>query len=143
MPGFPADHRRGRAHERRLVIEEAGTHGNGPQVGLLALQNAVYTHVDPYSLDVLDAETEGMVGYVLEQELGRHLPSDRLATLLTQVLVDPTDPAFAYPTKPVGPAHGDREARLLAHDRGWTVGPDGESWRSCGPGRSRRVHGTQ
>jgi carbamate kinase len=89
--------------------------------------------VDPYPLDVLDAETEGMVGYVLEQELGRHLPSDRLATLLTQVLVDPTDPAFSYPTKPVGPAYGDREARLLAHDRGWTVAPDGESWRRVVP----------
>ena len=88
------------------------THGNGPQVGLLALQNEAYTDVHGYPLDVLDAETEGMVGYLLEQELGRHLPPDRLATLLTQIVVDPDDYAFANPTKFVGPVYEARDACL-------------------------------
>jgi carbamate kinase len=117
------------ARDHQVVV----THGNGPQVGLLALQNAAYPPVDPYPLDVLDAETEGMVGYVLEQELGRHLPRERLATLLTQVVVDIDDAAFAYPTKPVGPGYEPRDARFLAHERGWTVAPDGELWRRVVP----------
>ena len=94
------------------------THGNGPQVGLLALQSEAYTDVASYPLDVLDAESEGMVGYLLEQELGRHLPRERLATLLTQVIVDPDDPAFSHPTKFVGPVYDARDARFLAHERG-------------------------
>lgn len=109
------------------------THGNGPQVGLLALQNDAYPEVAAYPLDVLDAETEGMVGYLLEQELGRHLPRERLATLLTQVIVDPDDPAFTYPTKFVGPVYEGSDARLLAHERGWTVVPDGDHWRRVVP----------
>lgn len=110
------------------------THGNGPQVGLLALQNEAYGEVDPYPLDVLDAETEGMVGYLLEQELGRHLDRDKLATLLTQVVVDPDDPAFSNPTKFVGPVYDDeRDARFVAHERGWTVKPDGPYWRRVVP----------
>ena len=113
------------AREHRVVI----THGNGPQVGLLALQNEACAAVPGYPLDVLDAETEGMVGYLLEQELGRHLPPDRLATLLTQVIVDPEDPAFAHPTKFVGPGYEPRDARFLAHERGWAVAPDGDQWR--------------
>ena len=113
------------AREHRVVI----THGNGPQVGLLALQNEACAAVPGYPLDVLDAETEGMVGYLLEQELGRHLPPDRLATLLTQVIVDPEDPAFAHPTKFVGPGYEPRDARVLAHERGWAVAPDGDQWR--------------
>lgn len=117
----------GAAH--RMVL----THGNGPQVGLLALQNEAYSAVDSYPLDVLDAETEGMVGYLLEQELGRHLPTSRLATLLTQVVVDPADPAFGHPTKFVGPVYEPRDARFLAHERGWTVAPDGEHWRRVVP----------
>jgi carbamate kinase len=115
--------------EHRIVL----THGNGPQVGLLALQNAAYRDVAPYPLDVLDAETEGMVGYVLEQELGRHLPQDRLATLLTQVEVDPIDPAFAAPTKFVGPGYLEDNAKAMARVRGWTVAPDGDRWRRVVP----------
>lgn len=117
------------AREHRVVV----THGNGPQVGLLALQNEAYTEVDAYPLDVLDAESEGMVGYVLEQELGRHLPRERLATLLTQVIVDADDPAFSNPTKFVGPGYEARDARFLAHERGWSVAPDGDEWRRVVP----------
>ncbi len=117
------------ATDHRVVL----THGNGPQVGLLALQNEAYTEVDAYPLDVLDAESEGMVGYLLEQELGRHLPRERLATLLTQVIVDPDDPAFANPTKFVGPVYDARDARFLAHERGWAVAPDGPHWRRVVP----------
>lgn len=105
------------------------THGNGPQVGLLALQNEAYRDVEPYPLDVLDAETEGMVGYLLEQELGSHLPSDRLATLLTQVVVAADDPAFDRPTKPVGPVYDEATAQRLAAARGWHVARDGDRWR--------------
>jgi carbamate kinase len=104
------------------------THGNGPQVGLLALQAAAYHDVTPYPLDVLDAESEGMVGYLLEQELSHHLPEDRLATLLTQVVVDPADPAFATPTKPIGPVY-DEQAVAGLSQRGWTLAPDGPGWR--------------
>src|SRR5213078_4615208 len=90
------------AEHHELVI----SHGNGPQVGLLALQAAAYTEVDPYPLDVLGAQTEGMIGYVLEQELRSVLPADEeCATLLTMVAVDPEDPAFANPTKFVGPIY--------------------------------------
>jgi len=109
------------------------THGNGPQVGLLALQNAAYPSVAPYPLDVLDAETEGMVGYLLEQELGRHLPRERLATLLTQILVDPDDLAFTHPTKFVGPLYDEPQAHALTHDRGWAMARDGEHWRRVVP----------
>lgn len=117
------------AREHVVVL----THGNGPQVGLLALQNEAYTEVPGYPLDVLDAETEGMVGYLLEQELGRHLDTDRLATLLTQVIVDPNDVAFSHPTKFVGPGYDARDARFLAHERGWAVAPDGDAWRRVVP----------
>ena len=98
------------AEDHQVVL----THGNGPQVGLLALQNAAYEPVAPYPLDVLDAETEGMVGYLLEQELGNHLDRERLATLLTQIIVDPDDPAFTHPTQ-VRRAHLRRRRRVPAH----------------------------
>ena len=117
------------AREHRVVV----THGNGPQVGLLALQSEAYAPVAPYPLDVLDAESAGMIGYLLEQELGRHLPRERLVTLLTQVVVDADDPAFSNPTKPVGPVYGSGEARYLAHERGWAVAPDGDHWRRVVP----------
>jgi carbamate kinase len=117
------------ARDHRVVL----THGNGPQVGLLALQSEAYTDVAAYPFDVLDAESEGMVGYLLEQELGRHLPRERLATLLTQVIVDPNDVAFAHPTKFVGPEYDGRDARFLAHERGWAVAPDGDRWRRVVP----------
>lgn len=105
------------------------THGNGPQVGLLALQNAAYEPVSPYPLDVLDAETEGMVGYLLEQELGHHLDRDRLATLLTQIVVDPADPAFTHPTKFVGPTYSAEAAARLTDAPGWAMSRDGDAFR--------------
>jgi carbamate kinase len=110
------------------------SHGNGPQVGLLALQAAAYHDVDPYPLDILGAQTEGMIGYVLEQELGNVMPRDvPLATLLTMVQVDPADPAFGDPTKFVGPVYTHAEADALARDKGWTVKQDGDSWRRVVP----------
>jgi carbamate kinase len=124
------------ADDHRVVV----THGNGPQVGLLALQNEAYEGVDAYPLDVLDAESEGMVGYLLEQELGHHLPPGRLATLLTQVVVDLDDPAFRHPTKPIGPVYDEAAARQLATERGWTVRPDGDVWRRVVPSpKPRRI----
>ncbi|MEO6317148.1 MAG: carbamate kinase [Acidimicrobiales bacterium] len=117
------------AEDHQVIV----THGNGPQVGLLALQNEAYTPTMPYPLDILDAETEGMVGYLLEQELGRHLDRDRLACLLTQVVVDPLDPAFLTPTKPIGPVYGRDEADLLRTSRDWTLHPDGDGWRRVVP----------
>ncbi len=110
------------------------THGNGPQVGLLALQNAAYRPDEHYPLDILDAETEGMIGYLLEQELGNLLPESRpLATLLTRIEVDPADPAFMRPTKPIGPVYGRADAERLAGEKGWTIAPDGGSWRRVVP----------
>jgi carbamate kinase len=105
------------------------THGNGPQVGLLALQGAAYGAVSPYPLDVLGAESEGMIGYLIETELRAALPGREVATLLTQVMVDAADPAFHHPTKPIGPVYDEAEARSLAEPRGWTVGRDGAHWR--------------
>jgi carbamate kinase len=115
-----------------LVAATAGvvlTHGNGPQVGLLALQNDAFRDATPYPLDVLDAETEGMVGYLLEQELGNQVGAERLATLLTQVVVDEHDPAFRAPTKPVGPVYDGVTAHDLASARGWRIARDGDGWR--------------
>src|SRR5215204_6624258 len=105
------------------------THGNGPQVGLLALQGDAYEAVSPYPLDVLGAETEGMIGYLLDQELVNALGGRPVATLLTQVIVDLADPAFAGPTKFIGPVYSEREARQLAYARRWSVAQDGEHWR--------------
>ncbi|HEX6653144.1 MAG TPA: carbamate kinase [Thermoleophilaceae bacterium] len=113
------------ARNHELVV----THGNGPQVGLLALQSAAYDEIAPYPFDVLGAESEGMVGYLLEQALRNELPDRQVAALLTQVLVDPHDPAFAAPTKPIGPVYDEATAHRLAADRGWTVRPDGDHWR--------------
>ncbi|MBD1551440.1 carbamate kinase [Pseudomonas typographi] len=105
-------------------------HGNGPQVGLLSLQAAAYSAVSPYPLDVLGAETEGMIGYIIEQELGNLLPADvPLATLLTQVEVDANDPAFLNPTKPIGPVYAKADAEKLAAEKGWAIAPDGDRFR--------------
>ncbi|WP_263146113.1 carbamate kinase [Pseudomonas sp. RIT-PI-AD] len=105
-------------------------HGNGPQVGLLALQGAAYANVSPYPLDVLGAETEGMIGYMIEQELGNLLPFEvPFATLLTQVEVDARDPAFQNPTKPIGPVYSKEEAERLAAEKGWNIAPDGDKFR--------------
>jgi carbamate kinase len=129
------------ALEHQLVI----SHGNGPQVGLLALQSAAYQEVDTYPLDVLDAETEGMIGYVLQQELGNELPQDkRFATLLTQIEVDPDDPAFENPTKPIGPLYDHAEARALAADKGWAFKPDGDAYRRVVPSpQPQRIYGLE
>ncbi|MGZ8649997.1 MAG: carbamate kinase [Solirubrobacteraceae bacterium] len=105
------------------------THGNGPQVGLLALQGDAYEAVAPYPLDVLGAETEGMIGYLLDQELVNALGGRPVATLLTQVIVDREDPAFARPTKPIGPVYDRSTAERLAAERGWAIAPDGSSHR--------------
>ncbi|MDB6050079.1 MAG: carbamate kinase [Pseudomonas sp.] len=105
-------------------------HGNGPQVGLLSLQAAAYTSVSPYPLDVLGAETEGMIGYMIEQELGNLLPVEKpFATLLTQVEVDGNDPAFQHPSKPIGPVYTKAEAERLAAEKGWSIAPDGDKYR--------------
>ena len=110
------------------------THGNGPQVGLLALQSEACPATRPSPLDVLGAQTQGMIGYMIEDELRDALRGSReLATLLTQVVVDEHDPAFAAPAKPVGPVYAEDEARSLARERGWTVGPDGHHWRRLVP----------
>ena len=114
------------ASEHELII----SHGNGPQVGLLALQGAAYKPDEVFPLDVLGAETEGMIGYMIEQELGNLLPKDRaLATILTMIEVDPADPAFADPTKFVGPVYAQNEAERLAAEKGWSIKADGKSWR--------------
>jgi len=116
--------------DHRLII----THGNGPQVGLLALQGAAYKPDEAFPLDVLGAETEGMIGYMIEQELGNLLPFRRpFATLLTMVEVDPDDPAFLDPTKFIGPVYAREEADRLAADKGWTFKPDGAQWRRVVP----------
>lgn len=105
------------------------THGNGPQVGLLALQAERDREHPAPPFDVLGAESEGMIGYVLAQELGNALAGRTVATLLTQTLVDAGDPAFAAPSKPIGPVYGVDEGRALAAARGWTVRPDGAGVR--------------
>lgn len=124
------------AGEHELVI----THGNGPQVGLLALQAAQRPLLgdgsapEPIPLDVLGAQTDGFLGYVIEQELGNALPFEKpITTLLTMIEVDADDPAFSAPTKPIGPVYEEAEARRLAAERGWTVAPDGPWWRRVVP----------
>lgn len=114
------------AMEHDLVVG----HGNGPQVGLLALQGAAYAKVETYPLDVLGAQTEGMIGYMIEQELGNLMPFERpFATLLTMIEVDARDPAFANPTKFIGPQYGKEEADRLAAEKQWVFRLDGDKWR--------------
>lgn len=118
------------ASTHELVI----THGNGPQVGLLALQGMAYAPEDAFPLDVLGAETEGMIGYLIEQELGNLMPFEKpIATVLTMTEVDPDDPAFADPSKFVGPVYEKAEAQALATAKGWTVKADGDYWRRVVP----------
>lgn len=125
------------ARQHEVVI----SHGNGPQVGLLALQGAAYGPDAAYPLDILDAETEGMIGYLIEQELGNLLPADRrCATLLTQIEVDARDPAFGQPSKPIGPVYAESEARRLATQRGWRIARDGAHYRRVVPSpRPQRI----
>jgi carbamate kinase len=118
------------AQQHQLVL----AHGNGPQVGLLALQAAAYKEVEAYPLDVLGAQTEGMIGYMIEQELGNLLPFEvPFATILTMVEVDPNDPAFQNPTKFVGPVYEKAEADRLAQEKNWIFKPDGNKWRRVVP----------
>jgi carbamate kinase len=127
------------AHEHELVI----SHGNGPQVGLLALQGAAYTEVETYPLDVLDAQTEGMIGYLIMQEIGNLLPVEKpVTTVLTMIEVDPADPAFAHPTKPIGPIYTAEGAAKLAGEKGWTFKQDGASMRRVVPSPlPKRIYG--
>jgi carbamate kinase len=117
------------AADNELLI----THGNGPQVGLLALEADAYEAVAPYPLDVLGAESQGMIGYLLVQALRNELPGRDVVALLTQVLVAGDDPAFAHPTKPIGPVYSEREAREAGRRRGWTIAPDGAYFRRVVP----------
>jgi len=117
------------ARDHHVVL----THGNGPQVGLLALQEASYSDIFQNPLDVLGAETEGMIGYLIEQELSNRLPGREILTLLTRVEVDAGDPAFQNPTKPIGPVFEPEEARRLAVERGWSLAPDGDGLRRVVP----------
>jgi carbamate kinase len=129
------------AAEHQLVV----SHGNGPQVGLLALQASAYTEVDPYPLDLLGAETDGMIGYLIQQELGNELPFDkRIATLLTLIEVDGSDPAFQNPTKPIGPTYSEAESVRLADEKGWVFKPDGDSYRRVVASPApQRIFGTE
>jgi len=113
------------AREHTVIV----THGNGPQVGLLALQAETCRDVDPYPLDMLGAESEGLIGYMIEQELASRLPGRQIATLLTQVEVYPGDPAFGAPDKPIGPVYDQATAERVAKQRGWTIAPDGAHFR--------------
>ena len=118
------------AAQHQLVVG----HGNGPQVGLLALQGAAYGKVEPYPLDVLGAQTEGMIGYMIEQELGNLLPFERpFATLLTMVEVDAQDAAFQNPTKFIGPIYTKEEADRIVKEKGWVFRKDGDKWRRVVP----------
>ena len=116
--------------EHEVVI----SHGNGPQVGLLSLQSAAYKEVEEYPLDILGAQTQGMIGYMIEQELGNLLPIEKpIASILTMVEIDPEDPAFSNPTKPIGPVYSEKEAKQLAENKGWDIRRDGEYWRRVVP----------
>src|SRR5699024_7375088 len=114
------------ASENEVVV----THGNGPQVGLLALQNLAYEEVDPYPLDILGAQTQGMIGYVIQQELENAMAGQRqVAAVLTRTLVDADGPAFVDPTKFIGPQYTEAEARELAAKHGWNIAQDGDGYR--------------
>ena len=125
------------AYEHELVI----THGNGPQVGVLALQSASDPHLTtPYPFDVLGAQTQGMIGYWLLQSMQNHLPDRQVAAIINQTLVEAADPAFADPTKFVGEVYNQGEAERIAAERGWVVKADGTGWRRVvGSPRPQRV----
>ncbi len=125
------------AAEHELVI----THGNGPQVGVLALQSASDPHLStPYPFDVLGAQTQGMIGYWLLQAMQNHLPGRHVAAIVNQTLVEAGDPAFADPTKFVGETYDEDQAERLAAEQGWVVKPDGDAWRRVVPSpRPQRI----
>lgn len=108
-------------------------HGNGPQVGLLALQNSAYDRVTPYPLDILGAESQGMIGYMLQQALKNQLPQREISVLLTQVEVDANDPAFRNPTKYIGPIYDAAQAKTLHAEKGWIFKADGNAFRRVVP----------
>lgn len=116
------------ARDHQLVV----THGNGPQVGLLAVQAERDPSGFVQPLDVLGAESEGMIGYVLEQAFASAFAMP-VATVLTQVVVAADDPAFAHPAKPIGPMYDEAEARTHVRARGWTIAPDNDGWRRVVP----------
>ena len=105
------------------------SHGNGPQIGLLALQNEAIPQSE-FPLDVLGAESQGMIGYQLQMALDGALGGEHVfATVLTRILVDPHDEAWASPSKPIGPAYDRETAERLAKERNWKIAPDGPYWR--------------
>src|SRR3989304_330964 len=140
-PYAPATKSRNAAGRSSRRPQPGVTHGNGPQVGLLALesealrqaQDRAYRDVPPYGLDVLGAESQGMIGFLLGQGLRHALDGTAVATLLTTVLVDTADPAFAKPSKPVGPLYDEATARQLAEARGWSIARDGAGFRRVVP----------
>jgi len=118
------------AREHEMVI----THGNGPQVGLLALQNLAYQDVAAYPLDILGAETQGMIGYVIQQELSNALAGEReVAAIVTTTVVDENDPAFHRPTKLIGPTYSAQDAAEAASEYRWTIAKDGNAFRRVVP----------
>jgi carbamate kinase len=119
------------ATDHQIVV----AHGSGPQVGLLALQASALKDIAPYPLDVISAESIGMIGYLVEQELANALPEDtRLATLLTRIEVDRHDPAFARPEKPIGPTYDDADAATIRADHGWPMVEEAKGrWRRVVP----------
>jgi carbamate kinase len=118
------------ARKHKLVIG----HGNGPQIGLLALEAAAYEEAEDFPLDVMGAETEGSIGYMIEQELGNLLPFSRpFATLLTMVEVDRKDPAFGNPTKFIGPVYDKARADRISAEKKWVFRQDGDKWRRVVP----------
>jgi carbamate kinase len=124
------------APTHQLVV----THGNGPQVGLLALMSEAFTDTAPYPLDVLGSETEGQIGYVLELELDNAIDDQDTVAVLTRVVVDAHDPAFRAPSKFIGPMYSATVAQSAAETHGWTVKPDGDGWRRVVPSpQPRRI----
>src|SRR5574338_331911 len=118
------------ARKHKLVVG----HGNGPQIGLLALEAAAYEEAEDFPLDVMGAQTEGSIGYMIEQELGNLLPFARpFATLLTMVEVDPKDKTFANPTKFIGPVYDKADADRIAAEKQWVFKQDGDKWRRVVP----------
>ena len=109
-------------------------HGNGPQVGLLALEDATLPPSERFPLDVLDAESEGMIGYMIEQELRNALPAQRsCATLLTMVEVNADDPAFSHPDKPIGAVYTEAQAAVATQTKKWIMAQDGDAYRRVVP----------
>ncbi len=115
----------GLADSHGLIV----THGNGPQVGLLARQSEAVGGIDPVPFDVLVAESEGLIGYLLAEEIGRRIGAERVVVLLTLVVVDRADPAFSAPSKPIGTMLTEQEARAARATHGWAVMRDGSGWR--------------